>query len=81
MYAADFNCQHTGWGIITPTQMENAWLTGQPGEIFPSCIILNMPLTSFLVTGTNPDLDFVSEDLNSSELDRCTLEKFSRSQH
>ena len=31
--------------------------------------------------GTNPDLVFASVDLNSSELDRRTLEKFPKSQH
>ena len=43
----------TATGItITPAQMENAWLTGQSREIFPSCITLKMPLESTLVAGT-----------------------------
>ena len=32
-------------------------------------------------TGTNPDLDFASENLNSFEVDGRTLEKILRSQH
>ena len=32
-------------------------------------------------TGINPDLALASEDLNSSELDRCTFKKLPRFQH
>ena len=38
--------------IITPTQMENAWLTEQPRDIFPFCKTLKMLLASSLVAGT-----------------------------
>ena len=65
--------------------MENAWLTGQPREIFPSCRYNSEDTSSFFSgcwnTGTDLELALASEDLNSSELDRHTLNKFPGSQH
>ena len=50
--ASDFNCQHTDWAIIIPTQMKNAWLTGQSRKIFLSYVTIKMSLVSSLFAGT-----------------------------
>ena len=59
--------------IITLDQIENSWLTGQPRENFSLLYsIKDAPnfFTGRWNTGTNPDLAFASEDLNSVELER-----------
>ena len=79
LYAGDFNCQQTDWRYN---------YTNPDGECLADCSAKekffflynpkNAPSFSFgrWNTGTNPNLAFVTEDLNSSQLDRRTLEKF-----
>ena len=71
-------------GVIITNPDGKCWLTGQPWKSFSSFITLKMPLAPSLVTGTlepNPTWFLQGEYLNSSELDRRTLKKFSRSQY
>ena len=69
--------------LVTPTQMENAWLIGQ-GNLSFHCLLYNpKDAPSFFSgcwkTGTNPNLAFVNENLNISKLDRRTRQTSPRS--
>ena len=84
LYAGDFKCSHVNWGYRT---------SSADGERLIAWASLNglVPLqdpkdaatfhSGRWNTGTNPDLTFVSVDLDSRVLDRRILEKFPRSHH
>ena len=65
LYAGDFNCQHIDWGYNYITHTENAWLTRQPREIFPSCITLKMPPASLVARTLEPMLTWLLQEGHS----------------
>ena len=79
LYAADFNCQHTEWGYnYTSPNIE--CLADWAAKRNLSLLYNPKDAPSFFSgrwnNGTNPDLAFVSEDLNSFKLERHTSDKF-----
>ena len=84
LYVGDFNCQHVEWGYDANSADEEC-LVGWANT--NNLVLLHNPknATSFHSdcwnTSTNPDLAFVSIDLDSLLPDTHVLEKFPRSQH
>ena len=84
LYAGDFNCQHVDWGYDA-NSADGEYLVGWART--NNLALLHNPKNAASFhsgrcnTNTNPDLAFVSTDLDSHLPDRHVLEKFPRSQH
>ena len=84
LYVGDFNCQHVDWGYDT-NSADGKCLVGWANTNNLALLQIPMDVASFHSgrwnTNTNPNLAFVSIDLDSRLPDRQILEKFPRSQH
>ena len=84
LYAGNFNCHHVDWGY-DDNSLESECLAGWASINCVTLLYSAKDAASFYSscwnTGTNPDLAFGSIGPNSCLLDRCVLEKFSRTQH
>ena len=84
LYAGDFNCQHVDWGYDA-NSADGEYLVGWANT--SNLALLHNPKNAASFhsghwnTSTNPDLAFVSIDMDSRLPDRHVLEKFPRSQH
>ena len=84
LYAGDFNCKYIDWGC--DANSADGEMPGWLGKYQQSCPTYNPKDDASFHSGrwnisTNPDLAFVSIDLDSRLPDRHVLEKFPRSQH
>ena len=84
LYAGNFNCQYVDWGYDT-NRADGECLVGWANTNNLALLHNSKDATSFhsgrSITSTNPDLAFVTIDLDSRLPDRYVLEKFQWSQH
>ena len=84
LYAGDFNCPHAHWGCGAKSVDEEC-LASWASINNPTLLYNPKDSASFHSghwnSGTNPDLAFASDALDSRLPDRRVLEKFLKSQH